>query len=169
MDISEAKRRVQPRPNKKRVGRGAGSGHGRTSGRGHKGARSRTGWTSRGMTGGVGSWWRRLPKRGFSNAPFKTTYSVVNVGQLSRFAPGSLVTPEELRKSGMAKQMPDGGVKILGDGELDRPLTVRAHAFSASAVAKIEGAGGAVERIPGPRPPVRHKMKAKKPARDVTS
>ena len=120
------------------------------------------------MTGGVGPWWRRLPKRGFSNEPFKTTYSVVNVGQLRRFPAGSLVTPGELRKSGLVKQVADGGVKILGEGELDRPLTVSAHAFSGSAVAKIEGAGGAVEQIPGRRPPVRRKMKPRATAPDLT-
>ncbi len=168
MDISQAKRRVEPRRDRKRVGRGAGSGRGRTSGRGHKGARSRSGWSSRGMTGGVGPWWRRLPKRGFSNAPFKRTYSVVNVGQLGRFPAGSVVTPDELRKSGLVKQVSDGGVKILGEGELDRPLTVRADAFSGSAVAKIEATGGTVERIPGPKPPVRRKMKAGTTAPDLT-
>jgi len=160
MDIGKAKALLRRRPGRKRLGRGVGSRTGKTSGRGHKGAASRSGWTSRAVIGGTTPLWLRSPKVGFSNAPFKTEYSVVNVSQLNGFADGAVVTPEELRQQGIVKQAPAGGVKILGDGELARSLTVRANAFSKSAVAKIEAAGGAVDRIPGPKPPVRHKMGA---------
>jgi large subunit ribosomal protein L15 len=157
MDISKAKAQGHRRAPRKRVGRGVGTGHGKTSGRGHKGAHSRSGWSSRGLTGGGVPPWRRLPKGGFSNQPFKVEYSVVNVEQLNRFAEGGLVTPDELRREGIVKQVADGGVKILGDGTLTRALTVRANAFSKSAVEKIQAAGGAVELIPGPARPVRNK------------
>jgi len=160
MDISKAKALVHPRPRRKRVGRGVGSGHGRTSGRGHKGAKSRSGWSSRGMTGGGVPAWRRLPKRGFSNAPFRRSFALVNVGQLNRFPDGSTVGPEELRRARLVKQLERGGVKVLGDGELERSLTVRANAFSRSAIAKIQAAGGIAEQIPGPRPPARNKMRS---------
>ncbi len=113
------------------------------------------------MTGGAVPLWRRLPKVGFSNAPFRTEYSIVNVGQLNRFPDGALVTPQELGKLGIVKQVPNGGVKILGEGELQKALTIRANAFSKSAVAKIESAGGSVDRIAGPRPPVRNKMRSR--------
>lgn len=98
------------------------------------------------MTGGGVPSWRRLPKRGFSNAPFKTTYSIVNVGQLNRFPDGAVVTPDELRKEGVIKQTPSGGLKILGGGGLEKALTVSADAFSKSAIEKIRSAGGTVER-----------------------
>lgn len=111
------------------------------------------------MTGGVMPLWRRMPKIGFSNAPFRTDYAIVNVGQLNRFPEDTTVTPELLREHGLVKQLAGRGVKILGDGELTRPLMVRADAFSRSAVSKIEAAGGAVEVIPGPVPPVRNKMR----------
>lgn len=89
---------------------------------------------------------RRLPKRGFSNAVFRRVYAEVNIEDLNRFAPDSVITPELLRESGLVKQMYDG-VKILGNGELKHALTVRAHGFSKSAAAKIEKAGGKVEVI----------------------
>ena len=158
MDISRAKALTRPRQRRKRVGRGLGSRRGKTCGRGDKGARSRSGWSSRGLTGGGVPFWRRLPKRGFSNAPFRTTYSIVNVGELNRFADGAVVTPQELRQEGVVRQMAPGGVKILGDGELEKALTGRADAFSKTAVVKIESAGGTIERIPGRQPPVRRKM-----------
>jgi large subunit ribosomal protein L15 len=165
MDISKAKALLHRRPKRKRLGRGLGTGQGKTAGRGHNGARSRSGWSSRGLTGGGVSFWRRLPKRGFSNAPFKTEFTVVNVADLNRFPDGSVVTAESLRKAGIIKQVAGGGVKVLGDGELERALTVRANAFSASATAKIEASGGRAEALPGPRPPTRHKMGAGKAAR----
>jgi large subunit ribosomal protein L15 len=110
------------------------------------------------MTGGAVPFWRRLPQRGFTNAPFRRDHSIVNVHQLNRFAAGAVVGPDELAEAGLLKQPAKAGVKILGDGELSKPLTVRADAFSKSARDKIEGAGGTVETIPGPRPPVRRKM-----------
>jgi len=159
MDIGRAKALVTRRAKRKRVGRGVGSGHGKTSGRGHNGARSRSGWSSRGLTGGAAPLWRRLPKRGFSNQPFKDEPAVVNVGSLHRFDEGAVVGPEEMRREGLVKQAGPGGVKVLGGGELRKALTVRANAFSQSAVAKIEAAGGKVEPISPPRPPVRNPMR----------
>ncbi len=157
MDIGRAKKLTRPRATKKRVGRGTGSRRGKLSGRGRDGAASRAGWSERGISGNM-PLWRRLPKVGFSNEPFKTEYLAVNVSRLNAFPDGAVVTPEELRKAGMAKQAPDGGVKILGQGELSKALTVKANAFSASAVSKIEAAGGKAEVLPGPKPPVRRKM-----------
>ncbi len=165
MDISKAKALTSPRMRKRRIGRGTGSRRGKTSGRGHNGAKSRSGWSSRGLTGGGVPLWRRLPKGGFSNAPFKTDYGIVNVAQLNGFPAGSVITPEELGRIGMLKQVPNGGLKVLGNGEIDRALTVRANAFSKSAVAKIEAAGGSIELIPGPKRPVRNKMGHKAAAR----
>jgi len=158
MDIGKAKQRSRPRPSRKRVGRGVGSGHGKTAGRGHKGARSRSGWSSRGMSGGAVPLWRRLPQRGFTNAPFRRDYCVVNVAQLERFPEGAVVTPEELRRHNLIKGFVGAGVKVLGEGELSKPLTVRADAFSETAARKIEAAGGTVERIPGRQPPARRRM-----------
>jgi len=131
----------------KRVGRGIGSGLGKTSGKGHKGQKARSGG-GKGphFEGGQTPLQRRLPKRGFNNAVFKTVYAEVNIEELNRFAPGSVVTPESLKESGLVKKMYDG-VKILGNGELKHALTVRAHSFSKSAAAKIEEAGGKVEVI----------------------
>lgn len=159
MDIAEAKSLTARRPKRKRVGRGHGSGHGKTCGRGRDGARSRSGWSQRNMTGGNIPLWRRLPKRGFTNAPFKKEYTTVNVERLACFPAETLVTPELLEQQGMIKQVCAGGVKVLGNGELDRPLTVRVHALSRSAREKIEAAGGRVELIPGPSKPVRNKMR----------
>ena len=129
---------------KKRVGRGHGSGHGKTSGRGQKGQKARSGWkggTRPGFEGGQTPLYMRFPKRGFSNAPFKKEYAIVNVKDLEeRFEDGAVITPEVLREVGLVKKkLP---VKILGDGELTKKLTVKAHKFSASAKAKIEAAFG---------------------------
>jgi large subunit ribosomal protein L15 len=156
MDIGRAKKLNSPRKTRMRVGRGTGSGSGKLSGRGRDGAASRSGWSGRGVTGSLPIW-RRLPKVGFSNMPFKVEYLAVNVSQLNAFPAGAVVTVEALRKAGMAKQAPNGGVKVLGKGELSKALTVQANAFSASAVAKIEAAGGKAELLAKPKPPVRHK------------
>ncbi len=135
------------RQERKRLGRGIGSGHGKTSGRGHKGQKSRSGGGVRpGFEGGQMPLLRRLPKRGFSNAPFKVTYEVVNVADLERFDAGTVVTPELLEETRVCKNAVKG-VKILGTGELTKALTVRAHKVSASARQKIEAAGGKVEVI----------------------
>ena len=136
---------------RKRVGRGPGSGHGKTSVRGHKGQGSRAGTRQkRGFEGGQMPLHRRLPKRGFNNAIFRREYASINVGQLADFAAGSTVTPEELIRQGLVKKAVHG-VKILADGNLKVSLVVKAHKFSAGAVKKIKAAGGSVEVIGGPR------------------
>ncbi len=131
----------------KRVGRGPGSGHGKTSCRGQKGQRSRSG-------GGVPPWFeggqtpihRRLPKRGFKNIN-RIEYAVINVGKLDTlFESGDEITPEVLLEKGVLKKLLDG-VKVLGDGELTKALKIKAHAFSSSAKEKIEAAGGTAEVI----------------------
>ena len=159
MNLTEAKSLNSRRSRKKRVGRGMGSGMGKTSGRGHKGARSRSGWSSRGMSGGQTPLFRRLPKVGFSNAPFKTEYVEVNLDRLRVFDADTNVTPLLLQQKGIIKQLKNRGVKVLGSGEVDVPLAISAHAFSASAKAKIESAGGSVQLIAPPRKPVRNKMR----------
>ena len=132
---------------RKVVGRGPGSGHGKTSGRGEKGQKARSG-------GGVHMWFeggqtplfKRLPRRGFSNARFATKYAVVNVSDLNRFKDGEVVTPELLIESGLVKKELNG-IKILGNGTLEKKVTVKAHRFSSAAVTKIESAGGTAEVI----------------------
>ena len=134
---------------RKRVGRGHGSGSGKTSGRGHKGAGSRAGHTHRpGFEGGQTPWARRLPKRGFTNAPFRTEYHVVNIGQLeARFNDGDEVNLETLVAKRLIRNT-KSPLKILGEGELTKKLTVTAAKCSKSAVAKLEGAGGSVTLVP---------------------
>jgi large subunit ribosomal protein L15 len=129
----------------KRVGRGNASGHGTYSGRGSKGQKVRAGYKMRpGFEGGQLPLIKRLPrKRGFTNI-FRREYSTVNTGALNVFPSGSEVTPETMLAAGIIKTL-NNPVKVLGDGDIDRPLTVRAHKFSASARAKIEAAGGTVE------------------------
>ena len=133
--------------NRKRVGRGDGSGHGTYSGRGCKGQKSRAGFKMRpGFEGGQLPLIKRLPeKRGFHNL-FRTEYSVVHLGQLVRFESGSEVTPELLVAYGIVKSLRKP-VKILADGDIDRPLTIKANKFSAAAKAKIEAAGGKAEEV----------------------
>jgi len=132
---------------RKRVGRGPGSGNGKTAGRGHKGQKSRSGYSRRyGFEGGQMPLVRRLPKRGFHNI-FRVEFQVVNLRDLERvFADGDLVTPEALVEQGLVR----GGkrpVKVLADGELSKKLTVQAHKFSATAKAAIEAAGGTCEVV----------------------
>ena len=130
----------------KRLGRGVGSGLGKTSGKGHKGAKARSGGGKRpGFEGGQMPLYRRVPKKGFTNI-FRTEYAEVNVGQLEVFTEGTVVNAELLKAAGIIKKTMDG-VKILGNGELTKKLTVRASAFSASAKEKIEKAGGVAEVI----------------------
>ena len=133
--------------NRKRVGRGAGSGHGTYSGRGLKGQKSRAGFKVKpGFEGGQLPLIKRLPqKRGFFNK-FRTEYNVVNVGQLNVFAAGSEITPEKLVAAGLLKSSPPP-VKILAEGDITQPLSVKAHKFSTTAKAKIEAAGGSVEEV----------------------
>jgi len=147
MKLHELRPTPGSKKRKKRVGRGTASGHGKTSGRGHKGQKARSGGGVRpGFEGGQNPLILRLPKRGFTNAPFKKEYAYVNVGELNVFPPGSVVGPEELLARGIVKKLGDG-LKVLGDGELEVALTVRAHKFSRGAVKKIEAAGGRVEVI----------------------
>lgn len=142
MDLGELRPAKGDKHAKKRVGRGMGSGSGKTCGRGHKGQGARSGGGVRpGFEGGQMPLTRRVPKRGFHN-PFRTAYVPVNLDGLDRFEPGQEVSPELLREHGLAGR---GPVKILGRGELDKPLTVKAHGFSRSARQKIEAAGGRVE------------------------
>ncbi len=131
----------------KRVGRGRGSGHGKTATRGSKGQLSRSGARVRpGFEGGQMPLHRRLPKRGFSNKAFRKEYAEVNLEKLAGFEPGAEVNPEVLKERGLVKNLRDG-VKILGVGELHHPLRVRAHKFSRSAAEKIRRAGGEIEII----------------------
>ncbi|MBR6103168.1 MAG: 50S ribosomal protein L15 [Ruminococcus sp.] len=128
----------------KRVGRGHGSGWGKTAGKGHKGQKARSGGGVRpGFEGGQTALARRIPKRGFNNI-FATEYTVVNVSDLERFVDGTVVDTELLKAAGLVKKELDG-VKVLGNGELTKSLTVKAAAFSASAKEKIEKAGGKAE------------------------
>ncbi len=130
-----------------RKGQGIGSGKGKTSGRGQKGQNSRSGGGVRpGFEGGQMPLHRRMPKRGFSNAPFKKHIVAINLNSLNKFEPGTVVTPELLLEKGIINKVGDG-VKILGGGSIDRALTIQAHAFSKSAVEKIEASGGKAEVI----------------------
>ncbi len=131
---------------RKRVGRGPGSGHGKTAGRGYKGQKSRTGYRHlRGFEGGQMPLHRRLPKRGFTNI-FRIEYEIVNLADLDRFEAGASVDPETLAEARLTRR--SRPVKILGDGEIKKALTVSAHKFSASARARIEAAGGRCEVLP---------------------
>lgn len=131
----------------KRLGRGVGSGLGKTSGKGHKGAKARSGGGKRpGFEGGQMPLYRRVPKKGFSNYPFKTIYETVNVERLEVFENGDVVTPEALIEKGIIKKVCDG-VKIMGNGDLTKKLTVKAAKFTASAKEKIEAVGGTAEVI----------------------
>ena len=132
---------------RKRVGRGPGSGIGKTSGKGHKGQNARSGGGVRpGFEGGQLPLFRRLPKRGFNNYEFRTEYAVVNVGDLNDFKDGSVIELKNLKESGLVKKEKDG-IKILGSGELTKKLTVKANKFSSTAKEKIENAGGKIEVI----------------------
>ena len=132
---------------RKRVGRGPGSGNGKTSGKGHKGQNARSGGGVRpGFEGGQLPLYRRLSKRGFNNYNFQTVYATVNVGDLERFDEGTVVTKELLIEVGLVKKELDG-IKILGNGELTKKLTVKANKFSSTAKTKIENVGGTIEVI----------------------
>ena len=131
---------------RKRIGRGPGSGSGVTAGRGHKGQKSRSGYSQRaGFEGGQMPLYRRVPKRGFTNI-FAKKWVVLNVRDLNRFDEGETVSPELLLEKKFVKKIRDG-LRILGEGDLEKKLTVRAHHFTASAREKIEKAGGTVEVI----------------------
>jgi large subunit ribosomal protein L15 len=131
----------------KRVGRGIGSGHGKTSTRGHKGQKARSGGGVRpGFEGGQMPLQRRLPKRGFNNAVFKKEYAIVNVKDLNKFENGAEITPEVLMEAGLVKKILCG-VKLLGDGELQKKLIIKVHKVSQQAEEKVKAQGGRVEVI----------------------
>ena len=146
MKVHEMQQTEGARSNAKRVGRGHGSGNGKTAGKGQKGQKARSGGGVRlGFEGGQTPLARRLPKRGFTNFNRKE-YAIVNVESLNRFDAGTEVTPELLVESGLVRKELDG-IKILGQGELEKSLTVKANKFSKSAVTVIEQAGGKAEVI----------------------
>ena len=131
----------------RRVGRGPGSGLGKTSGKGEKGQKARSGVSIPAtFEGGQLPLYRRLPKRGFSNAQFKIKYAIINVSDLNRFDDGAVVTPEILHDAGLLKNQLDG-VKVLGNGTLEKKLTIKANKFSKEAVNKIEKSGSTLEVI----------------------
>lgn len=147
MRLHELKPTPGSRHKPTRKGQGIGSGLGKTAGRGHKGQNARSGGGVRpGFEGGQMPLYRRIPKRGFTNAPFKRKISYLNVEKLNRFESGTEVTPDDMLRAGLIKKIGDG-VKILGKGELEKNLVVKAHFFSRSAVEKIEAAGGRAEVI----------------------
>jgi large subunit ribosomal protein L15 len=147
MDLSNLERPQGAKKNRKRVGRGQGSGNGKTAGRGHKGAQSRSGFKfKRGFEGGQMPLHRRVPKRGFHN-PFRTEYVVVNLDRLAEtFEADTTVTPDLLRERGL---IPRGSapVKVLGRGEIGKALTIQAHKFSARAAEAIAASGGRAESL----------------------
>ena len=147
MRIEELQPAEGSRKGNRRVGRGVGSGLGKTSGKGHKGQKARSGGTKgAGFEGGQMPLQRRLPKRGFTNYPFSKEYAIINLKDLTRIEDLNVITPEALYERGIVKDIKDG-LKILGEGEITKPLTVKANAFSAAALKKIEGAGGKAEVI----------------------
>lgn len=146
MRLHELKPPGNSRTAPKRVGRGIGSGFGKTAGRGQKGQKARSGASiRRGFEGGQMPLFQRLPKRGFTNI-FRKEWAEVNLKTLNRFAAGTIITPELLQETGIVKSI-KSGIKILAEGELEKELTIKAHRFSARAREKIENAGGRVEVI----------------------
>ena len=147
MKLHELSKNPGAKHERKRVGRGMGSGLGKTSGKGEKGQKARSGVSIPAtFEGGQLPLYRRLPKRGFSNYKFKIKYATINVEDLNRFADGTVITPELLKDCGLVKKQLCG-VKVLGNGNLEKKLTIKANRFSSSAVTKIESAGGKAEVI----------------------
>ena len=163
MNINEVNAQACASRNPRRVGRGTGSGRGKTSQRGHKGFGSRSGASMNPVfEGGQMPLVRRVPKRGFNNKTFADIVIGVNVADLELvFESGGQVTPETLKSKGLVKKVYDK-IKILGDGELTKPLDVTAHAFSSGAQKKIESAGGKAILLPGKKPVVKNKMGSRK-------
>lgn len=153
MNLNDVHRGIQKKRKRKRIGRGPGSGHGKTAGRGHKGHKSRSGYSRQPtFQGGAMPMFRRIPKRGFNNK-FALTVFAVNVGRINdAYNDGDEVTLESLAAKDLAKGTFDE-VKILGDGELTKKLTVSAHRFSKSAEEKITGAGGSINKLVRKRTP----------------
>jgi len=164
MDLSTVHHGIAKRKQKKRVGRGPGSGHGKTSSRGAKGQWASAGakkprWT---FEGGQMPLFRRIPKRGFSHETWDEKFHVINVGDLDKaFKDGDTVDTEAMKKAGLANG-PSDGIRILGTGEVTKKLTVKARHFSKSAAEKIQAKGGTAEVLPPPAKPVRNKMKPPK-------
>jgi large subunit ribosomal protein L15 len=147
MKLENLKPNMGSTHSRKRVGRGSGSGLGKTSGRGHKGQNARSGGgVSAVFEGGQLPLFRRIPKKGFNNARFRVEYATVNVGDLNIFEDDKIITPELLKEKGLVKKQLSG-IKILGNGKLEKKLTVKAHKFSESAIQKIEAVGGKIEVI----------------------
>ena len=147
MKLHELERNRAAKQVRRRVGRGMGSGLGKTSGRGEKGQKARSGVSIKAtFEGGQLPLYRRLPKRGFSNSDFKVKYATINIEDLNRFEDGTEVTPELLKEVGLLKNQLDG-VKVLGNGECTKKLTVKANKFSKSAVEKLENTGSKIEVI----------------------
>lgn len=159
MNLADVNRGIHKHKKKKRVGRGTGSGHGKTSGRGHKGQGQLAGWTAPPIfEGGASPLIRRIPKRGFNNS-FAKTVAAVNVGSIDEaFAAGEEVTIEALRAKDLVSGRFDE-LKILGNGELKKKLTISAHRFSESAREKIAKAGGTLVELPGKTPASVHAKK----------
>ena len=147
MKLHELEKNIGATHAKKRVGHGPGSGLGKTSGRGQKGQKARSGGSINPVfEGGQLPLYRRLPKRGFSNHEFKIKYATINVSDLNIFEEGTLVTPALLKEVGLVKKQLDG-IKVLGNGEINKKLTVQAHKFSKSAIEKLEESGSKIEVI----------------------
>lgn len=147
MKLHELMQNAGAKQTRKRVGRGMGSGLGKTSGKGEKGQKARSGVSIPAtFEGGQLPLYRRLPKRGFSNAQFKIKYATINIEDLNRFEDGTVVTPELLRETGLVKNQLDG-IKVLGNGTLEKKLTVKANRFTKAAAEKIEAAGGKIEVV----------------------
>ena len=145
MKLHELEKNIGATQKRKIVGRGRGSGLGKTSGKGHKGQNARSGGGVRPVfEGGQTPLYRRLPKRGFNNAQFAIVYAVINVSDLNRFENGTVVSPALLKEVGLVKNQLDG-IKVLGNGELTKKLTIQAHKFSKTAVEKIEKSGSKIE------------------------
>lgn len=162
MNLNDVNRGITKHKSRKRVGRGKGSGLGKTSGRGHKGQKARVNWSALSIfEGGQMPLVRRIPKRGFFNK-FADAVTVVNVTDLEReFEAGAEVNEQSLREKRLIRGAFDQ-IKILGDGEITKALKVSAHRFSKSAEEKIRQAGGEVTVLPGPKPVVKNKMKPKR-------
>ena len=147
MKLHELEKNIGATSSKKRVGRGPGSGLGKTSGRGQKGQKARSGGSINPVfEGGQLPLYRRLPKRGFSNHRFKKVYAIVNLGDLNKFDDGTVVTPALLLEKRIVRKECNG-IKVLGEGNLEKKLTIQAHRFSRSALAKIEESGSKAEVI----------------------
>ena len=150
MNLAEAKAGGLKYKRRNRVGRGPGSGNGKTAGRGHKGAQARSGWSQRlAWEGGQMPLFRRIPKRGFNNKNFKKVFTITNVGQLNGFDDGAVVDLNAVLEAGLVSRAKHSNLfKVLGEGELTKKLTLRVDAVTATARRKIEEAGGTVELVP---------------------